>query len=86
MSFTKLQPTIKKSTLPFSAEIENRLKRIQLGACFLQFVQQEIDPPLFLQLTHSDVLTIVGNEKAADKIAQLIQQMKIEYGVITESL
>lgn len=70
----------------FSDEIENHLKRLNLGAYFTLFVQQEIDPTVFLQLTHTDILLIVKNENVALMIANLIQQLRLEYGVGIESL
>jgi hypothetical protein len=57
-----------------------------LGAYFTLFVQQEIDPTVFLQLTHTDILLIVKNENVALMIANLIQQLRLEYGVGIESL
>lgn len=63
------------------------MKKLQLGAYYTSFIQQEIDnPTVFLQLTPTDVQLIVQNEKVADNISNLIKQLRCEYGVGIESL
>ncbi|KAI6181942.1 hypothetical protein M3Y99_01972000 [Aphelenchoides fujianensis] len=73
-------PRVRKSSVLTMEKIRSFMDAAGVVAFFPHFVQQEIDPTVFLKLSKEEVRTIVGDPTATEKIHALIGRLNQTYG------
>ncbi|KAI6238281.1 SAM domain-containing protein [Aphelenchoides fujianensis] len=73
-------PRVRKSSVLTMEKIRSFMDAAGVAAFFPHFVQQEIDPTVFLKLSKEEVRTIVGDPTATEKIHALIGRLNQTYG------